>query len=711
MSAFAAILWLVVRPNLIRMVHHSETSESLSQNIVYIVLNMVLMSAFFTHAMGAHAIFGGFLIGLIVPHSHSFAINLVEKLEDLLSLLFLPLYFFFCGQSTQLDLLNDPESWIAITLLVVVGCLSKTIGVALSAKAFTHLPWRESFAMGTLVNSKGLLEFAALYIGHQIHILNTHVYTLCIVAVFLTNFIMMPLIALVYPKSLYAKKGAPTAEDDTTLSKIEYEASCNYNEKMGPKTNNDSKNMAMDIHINSSMSNAFSLVAYIPGMQSVPSLMALTDFLKHGDPTQPLHVTALRLIQLSSDRPSTVMIAQDSEFTLRFDPAMSIYKTFGMLSKVPMKAQLGVSNLEEFPEQIVGMASQVASRMGNSGKTMILLPWIDSVVPSSTGNMDDSTQNNNNESFRNTLTESVKKMLSPSLGISVGVLMDRGFGSANLHLPTSPHFMISGPTKSSSFASSSDTTSTFAPSTISSSNSTIHNHHDHYPQHIFLPFFGGKDDREALTLALRLSTNPSIHITILRLQSPSTHLSRSSTGYFASQTPYLTLSSSPRSSVSNTEDETLLNKLRSLVSPSTSSGGSMAPTIHTATSTISKKNPPSASESQEPITKLINQRRNSTTYKSKNITFEEIHTSAPVSVVIARAHDTLTSGRDLVLMGHLASTNTALRHWMNRELVASILTVSSGAGGCVNVGTGNAGQNMMRTTSGLGLGKELKMMV
>ena len=34
---------------------------------------------------------GGFLAGLIIPHDNGFAISIVEKLEDLVSITFLPL--------------------------------------------------------------------------------------------------------------------------------------------------------------------------------------------------------------------------------------------------------------------------------------------------------------------------------------------------------------------------------------------------------------------------------------------------------------------------------------------------------------------------------------------------------------------------------------------------------------------------------------------
>ena len=40
---------------------------------------------------GVHPIFGGFVAGLIIPHEGGFAIALVEKIDDLVSLIFLPI--------------------------------------------------------------------------------------------------------------------------------------------------------------------------------------------------------------------------------------------------------------------------------------------------------------------------------------------------------------------------------------------------------------------------------------------------------------------------------------------------------------------------------------------------------------------------------------------------------------------------------------------
>lgn len=56
-----------------------------------VIILLVLVSSFYTDIIGVHAIFGGFLVGLIIPHEHGFAVKVTEKIEDFISALFLPL--------------------------------------------------------------------------------------------------------------------------------------------------------------------------------------------------------------------------------------------------------------------------------------------------------------------------------------------------------------------------------------------------------------------------------------------------------------------------------------------------------------------------------------------------------------------------------------------------------------------------------------------
>lgn len=111
--------------------------------------------------IGVHPIFGAFLAGLICPHDGGFAIKLTEKIEDLVSVLFLPLYFALSGLSTNLGLLNDGITWAYVIGVIAVAFAGKIIGGTLAAK-LNRLEWRESFTIGCLMSCKGLVELIVL---------------------------------------------------------------------------------------------------------------------------------------------------------------------------------------------------------------------------------------------------------------------------------------------------------------------------------------------------------------------------------------------------------------------------------------------------------------------------------------------------------------------------------------------------------------------
>jgi len=108
-------------------------------------------SAFFTDVIGVHAIFGmrfwhwqvpyfdtvastgAFLAGVIVPRDGGLAIALTEKLEDVVSVIFLPLVGFFSSNSDAF-----PDSLQYFTL----SGLSTDLGLLNSGKSpLSHVGW------------------------------------------------------------------------------------------------------------------------------------------------------------------------------------------------------------------------------------------------------------------------------------------------------------------------------------------------------------------------------------------------------------------------------------------------------------------------------------------------------------------------------------------------------------------------------------------
>ncbi|GCB25860.1 K(+)/H(+) antiporter 1 [Aspergillus awamori] len=111
--------------------------------------------AFFTQIIGIHAIFGGFIIGLLCPHEGGFAIKLTEKIEDLVAALFLPLYFTLSGLQTDLGLLDTGTVWGYVVGIIAIAFTAKVASGALASR-LCGLLWRESFSIGVLMSYKGL---------------------------------------------------------------------------------------------------------------------------------------------------------------------------------------------------------------------------------------------------------------------------------------------------------------------------------------------------------------------------------------------------------------------------------------------------------------------------------------------------------------------------------------------------------------------------
>lgn len=85
------VLWFLIRPLLVIACRRtgSFSEKGPTQGIVCTIIFLVLISAWITDRIGIHAIFGGFIVGLIIPQE--IRKGIVEKIEDLVTCLFLPL--------------------------------------------------------------------------------------------------------------------------------------------------------------------------------------------------------------------------------------------------------------------------------------------------------------------------------------------------------------------------------------------------------------------------------------------------------------------------------------------------------------------------------------------------------------------------------------------------------------------------------------------
>lgn len=111
--------------------------------------------------IGLHSIFGAFILGIVLPREGTFLLQVAEKLEDVILALFLPIYFISSGLKTDIGTLSDGKSWGFVVLVTLVAAGSKIIGCGTMAR-ICGMTTRESFTLGVMMNSKGLVELIVL---------------------------------------------------------------------------------------------------------------------------------------------------------------------------------------------------------------------------------------------------------------------------------------------------------------------------------------------------------------------------------------------------------------------------------------------------------------------------------------------------------------------------------------------------------------------
>ena len=193
--AFIAVMIGVIRPLLGRLFARRGSSGASGRTAMAGALLLLLASALTTEAIGIHALFGAFLAGVVMPRETKLRAALTERLEELTSMLLLPVFFAFTGLRTRIGLVNDARGWLLCALIILVATAGK-LGGSLFAARLTGLGWIDSFALGALMNTRGLMELIALNIGYELNILSPRVFAMMVLMALATTFATGPLLSL-----------------------------------------------------------------------------------------------------------------------------------------------------------------------------------------------------------------------------------------------------------------------------------------------------------------------------------------------------------------------------------------------------------------------------------------------------------------------------------------------------------------------------------
>jgi Kef-type K+ transport system membrane component KefB len=207
-AGYIAAMIFVVRPILLRIVRARE-HRTHTQGTFAMVCVALLVSALTTEAIGIHALFGAFFLGAVLPHDSSLAQDVQRKLQDVVVVLLLPVFFAITGMRTEIGLVSGLAAWLACGVIILVASIGKFGGAAAAAR-LAGFPWREALGLGVLMNTRGLMQLIVLSVGLDLGVLSPALFAMFILMAIATTLMTAPVLHHLIPPESRAVPAAGT---------------------------------------------------------------------------------------------------------------------------------------------------------------------------------------------------------------------------------------------------------------------------------------------------------------------------------------------------------------------------------------------------------------------------------------------------------------------------------------------------------------------
>lgn len=192
---FIGFMLLVLRPRMGPLLGVRNGEPLPESRIIATILLVILIASCFTEILGIQALYGAFLAGVIVPRDPRLVTFLRERLALFSTVFLLPLFFAFTGLRTQIGLLNTAHSWLIGGVIISVAVMGKMGGSFLAAR-LSGMTGSQSFALCSLMNTRGLVELIVLNIGYDLGILSPQIFAMMVLMALTTTCMTSPLLSL-----------------------------------------------------------------------------------------------------------------------------------------------------------------------------------------------------------------------------------------------------------------------------------------------------------------------------------------------------------------------------------------------------------------------------------------------------------------------------------------------------------------------------------
>ncbi|MFF9351267.1 cation:proton antiporter [Streptomyces sp. NPDC014734] len=200
-AVFAAVMLLGVKKLLRPLGDRVERTGTFGFEEMYIVIGIVLLSGLFTDYIGIYSVFGGFIAGLAMPENPAFRAALHGRMMDIVCVLLLPIFFAFSGLNTELGGIAGWAMVLPFLAILAAGFIGKYVGCAAAMRAIGFSS-RESWAVGGLMNARGLMILIFINIGLAQGVITPEVFAMLVLVAVITTAAAVPLYRRAMPDRL-----------------------------------------------------------------------------------------------------------------------------------------------------------------------------------------------------------------------------------------------------------------------------------------------------------------------------------------------------------------------------------------------------------------------------------------------------------------------------------------------------------------------------
>uniref|UniRef100_A0A0E0PP51 Uncharacterized protein n=1 Tax=Oryza rufipogon TaxID=4529 RepID=A0A0E0PP51_ORYRU len=384
--AFVLACFYVVRPLMWWIVRRVPEGEAIGDVHITLILTGVMVAGVCTDAIGIHSVFGAFVYGLVMP-SGPLGVVLIEKLEDFVTGLLLPLFFAISGLRTNVTKVRDPITVGLLVLVFVMASFAKIMGTILIAVSYT-MTFRDGVALGFLMNTRGLVEMIVLNIGRDKEVLDDESFAVMVLVSVAMTALVTPVVTTVYRPARrlvgYKRRNLQRSKHDAELR----------------------------------------MLACVHTTRNVPSIISLLEL---SNPTKrsPIFIYALHLVELTG-RASNMLAAHHSASNPggASDHIFNAFESYEeMVGGVSVQALTAVSPYQTMHEDVCVLAE-------DKHVSLIVLPF-----------HKQQTVDGGMEPINASLRGFNESILA-SAPCSVGILVDRGLSAAAARMAAVHHVAL-----------------------------------------------------------------------------------------------------------------------------------------------------------------------------------------------------------------------------------------------------------------------------